>query len=225
MDIDWPISFITFLVFIIWGLVFYASLFEPPSEDLRTAMEGVANTVIENISIEVTDLPVAATTTLEEIKILRLSYFFPSQNARNSTKILVGGTSVPCQFFGDTVQWNDYLYYGTTHYTLRFADKSVPQHCNAQVLIFGNTTQVDVGAAETKTMFSIAQINTMTNMSLGAFRTEHNINRNFKVEFNLSGTITAFGPEPPPLSNVYVTERRGALEEDESELHFRIFVW
>jgi len=80
-------------------------------------------------------------------------------------------------------------------------------------------------AYDVRNAVTIAQITTMNTTAYDTFRQQLSVSRNFRVELNISGAVTTYGPNLPGASNVYATSVNSLVEETNQNATVRVMSW
>jgi hypothetical protein len=224
MNLDWILGLVVFLTFTAWALGFYFSIYNTgPPDGLDAAATSIKNDVVAFLTAEVHQMPVRFNSSSSQSgAVLYAVYSWPF--GKNSAKVLSGSTSLPCRFSGDTIYWQADLSPGFNYFTIKYADMDASLNCNSTFDI-SSANQTKPWSAEKKTMFLQEKIDNMTATPYSGFRASLDINRNFRLEMDINGTTTVYGPSAPQHSDVFVKETAGTIYENDKTIELRIMVW
>lgn len=225
IEIDAIIGIIIFLSFLTWGFFFYNTLTAEESYPLTEVSSDINDKIIEYLMVDVTTLPMeytAPNTTNDAV--LYLNYIWPS-GTKNSTKIFAGTTQLSCQFVGNTLYWQaDVTNESSNYFTMRYSTQDKDLQCNSTFTI-EDESQVIPFAGETRKMISLANINTMKGTGYSTFKNSLGIDRNFLIEFNISGTLSTYGESLPVASDVISHKTSNVIEESNARVDINVMVF
>jgi hypothetical protein len=225
MKVDWIITIVFFLAFVAWAFTFYASLFTEEANPLGEAVDIVNDRVVNFLTIEVYEVPIRYNSTNEtNNSVLFFNFTWPDQT-KNSTRMLQNSASLPCQMSGDTIYWQANLTNLTLNYfTMQFSNKTSSVNCSDSFTI-QNELHAMPWTMEKKRLVSQDKINEMTGLSYPDFKSSLPVSRDFRVELNISGTVTNYGLTEPLIRDVYVRETYTRIDETEENVTVRVLVW
>lgn len=224
MRIDWVVAIGVFLVFIGTAFQYYSNLFQSRAQPMGVVVGDISDRVTDFLLTDVYEVSVKVSSPEAKSDVLYFDYTWPSEGAKNSTRILQDSTSKDCIISGSTLYFQTDLSVGENFFTMKFSNKNVSMNCSG-TFGTGNSNQTIPWAGVKKKMISQSKIDEMNATSYTTFKDDLGINRDFRVGMNVNGTITSYGLNPPNATNVYVKETRWALEETDEEVIIRVLAW
>ncbi len=224
MRIDWIVAIGVFLVFIGAGFQYYSNLFQSRAQPMELVVGDISDRVTDFLKTDVYEVPIKVNSPVAKSDVLYFDYTWPSEGAKNSTKILQDSASKDCIISGSTLYFQTDLNVGENFFTMRYSDKNVSMNCSG-TFGTGNSNQTIPWAGVKRNMISQSNIDEMNATDYTTFKNNQGINRDFRVNVNVSGSVNYYGLNPPSATNVYVRETRWALEETDEEVIIRILSW
>lgn len=228
MEVDWIIAFVVFLGFVIWSFGYYSGIFPSrlATQDMSLAASLIGDRVVNYLEMDVYDVPIKYDSEGNVSgAVLYFNYTWPSEDAKNSAKVLIGNTSLPCLFSDDTLYFQSNLSSGSNYFTARFNNQSSTLNCGSSFSTSGANLTL-LWAEEKSGMLSLEKINTMLGMNFSAFRNTIGSDRNFRVLIDyLNGTEYVYGVTPPNATNVYVSSTWNLIEESSGRVKISVLVW
>lgn len=223
VGVDWAIGIGIFLIFVAISFAYYSSLFPPADSPLAESADYAAGQILDYIKVDVHDVPVMfSSPSIANDQVLYLNYTWPF--GKNSTRVYSGGTSLPCYISGDTLYWEADLASGDNHFIVRYSNQSLAMRC-ASSLSLSQVNRTLPWAAEPKRLFAQSRIDAMAGMPYQDFMDEQDLNRDFSLYINDSGTVTQYGKNPPNSTSVVAVRRWGIMEGTGNNVEARILVW
>lgn len=224
MDVDWAIALGIFLIFISWAFVFYTQVFTIGEATAESALDAIADKLMDNLSVGVEVIPVVFTADdADSDKVLYFEYRWPF--GKNTTKVFMDGTSQSCNITGDTLYWQSSVSAEKNYFSVQYADQAANLSCTGGFSVV-NETQVIPFSAETTSKISLAHINAMNATAYDTFRDQLDIERDFNITIeNASGSVVSYGLQPPLFSNVFSKLLLRDLEETNGNVTIRILTW
>ncbi|GEM_PF-800815 len=223
VSVDWAVGIGVFLIFVAISFSYYSSVFPPGDGTLEDASLYAADQILDEIKVDVYDVPVVFDSpSSASDQVLYFNYTWPY--GKNTTMVYSGGTSLPCYISGDTVYWEADLSAGRNHFMMRYSNQSVPMRCTSSLSI-SQINKTAPWAEEHHRMFSQSQITAMSGTPYGTFSDRLNLNMDFRIYINESGTVTEYGIIPPNSTSVRVLRRWGTMEDTGNDVEVRILVW
>lgn len=222
-SVDWVLGFGIFLIFAALMLAYYANVTtadrSQPLEDSSTLF---ADRIVEYLQVSVYDVPVRYTSSGPVSNaVLYLEFSWPF--GKNTTQLFKGSSPQTCNITGNTLYWRSDLSSGVNNFTMRFTTLDQDLQCDASLTVAG-ANQTIPGAVQKGKMVSQTRLDNMTNTSYGYFKESLGIDRDFRIELDINGTESSYGPETP-LADVYVRERWGTILETNQDISIRILLW
>lgn len=225
VSVDAIIAIMVFLVMVAWGVVYFGS-FSPEGEDNFEYVMGVAHTrILENL-----------TTTMHKVPVKHYSvgsgsdyvffFDFTWPSGKNSTRVFgSGGDEKPCTINNTRVYFQSDVAAGDNMFYIQFVeDDSIPIRCSGS-FNDSDSTRLSPMSSQKATVFLLSHIQEMNNTDYGIFRNGIGLDRNFRVEINITGSETLYGLPTPLISNVYNKEINSIIEETGEKVNARIMVW
>lgn len=224
MNLDWILGLVVFLIFTAWALGFYFTIYDTgPLGGLEAAAESVKDDVVAFLTAEVHQIPVRFNSSSSQTDaVLSATHTWPL--GKNSTQLLSGSSSLPCRFSGDTIYWQADLSAGENWFTIKYANLDTPLNCNGTFDI-SSPNNTKPWSAEKTSMFLQEKLDNMTATEYSSFKSSLEINRNFRLDMDINGTESSYGPAAPQHSNVHVKETAGTIYENEKTIELRVLVW
>ena len=232
MDLDWIISIAAFLVFVSWALFFYTNAVLPVQTGEQGSLLAVNQKVVDFLTVEVreSDIRVVATVANENSSVFFLTY--PWSFGKNTTRVFnSSGGQLGCYMWAhnNTLYFRGNLTVGgdpttNNYFKMRYRNESTAMNCTTSFAIV-NESGVVAWPAKPLRLLSIAQITTMNTTAYDTFRQQLSVTRNFRVELNISGAVTTYGPNLPGASNVYATSVNSLVEETNQNATVRVMSW
>jgi len=225
MDIDWPVALGILLVFISWALVLFGQAYTFQPIPLSVTAGDVNEKILDFLTVDVFEVPVNYTAaTVDASKVLYLDVVWP-EGTTNSTKFFKDSVLQPCQLSGSRAYWLTSVTNATPNYfRMRITDQPQNQNCSGSFTT-GNASQTIPNALEKLTMITNQKVSEVTAKAYDAFRSNISVNRDFRIEFNISGTLTTFGPSLPNASDVSSKETVTRVEDTDQNAIITVFVW
>jgi hypothetical protein len=134
-----------------------------------------------------------------------------------------GGTQLACNITGSRLYWQSDAVAGANYFTMTYSDKDVTLNCTGGDL--GNPINKTIPrSAVGKSKVSQEKISDMTGTDYMAFRDNLGIDRDIRVEMNVSDSVTVYGLPTPNATSVYAKTTRHATE-DGQQAEMIVMVW
>jgi len=225
MNIDWTITIAVFLIFVVWSINYYLSLFETAPMPLEKEADIVKDKIIEYLTVDGYRVPMKLNSTNTTNNAALFMNFTWPDSTKNSTRIFfANGTSLTCNIIGDVLYWQLNLTNITYDFVMRFANQSIDLRCNTSFTI-ANETKTIPQAMEKSRILSQDRINEMTSTGYGDFKNSLSITRDFRLEINISGNITNYGLNLPSIRNIFVKEYWNTIEETGEKTKVSVMTW
>jgi hypothetical protein len=230
MNLDWIVAIFIFLFFTAWSFSYYFMLFPTKNPmNLESAAETVEGRIIDYLSVDCKEIPVRFNSSgaVADV-VLYFNYTWPYN--KNATKVVTDKTSMSsldCRYVGDTLYWKTDLSDGFNYFWIVMLDiADTPLNCNGTFNV-SDAIQTIPWVEEADTMLVMDRINEMTNTSYNQFKSTLSINRNFRIEMNISGTVIEYGSNKPKISDIYLREKSENVYTDTGvkKADIKIFVW
>ncbi|RLI95892.1 MAG: hypothetical protein DRO99_05245 [Candidatus Aenigmatarchaeota archaeon] len=225
VKIDGIIGIMIFLVFTSWSMVYFFNTFVTEKEYPMTEVaDDISDKIIDYVTIDSYEIPVSITVeNASTDNVFYFDYSWPSEGAKNSTMVYKSGTEQECLISGSRLYWQSDLDPGQNHFTVTYSDKNVTLVCDDSIQT-SNINQTIPWAAVKENVVSQDRINDMTSSSYGSIQRSLGIERDFRVVFNVSGTLTEYGKLTPNSTDVFVKSTYHAMESGD-RVDIRIMVW
>lgn len=223
VSVDWAIGIGVFLIFVAISFSYYSAAFPPGDGMLEDVSGYVVDQILDEIKVDVYDVPIRFNSPGSATdQVFFFNYTWPY--GKNTTKIYSGSTSLPCYISGDVVYWKADVSAGYNYFKMRYSNQSVAMRCTSS-LTLTQLNKTAPWAEEHQRMFSQTQIDTMTGTGYGAFSDSLDLNMDFRIYINESGTVTQYGKTPPNATSVRVMRRWGVMEDTGNDVEVRLLVW
>lgn len=227
MEVDYVVAFITFLFFAVLAIAYYVNMFTLGSPlDLDAAADKVNEDVLDYLRRDVYEIPVRFQSSgAASDKPLYFNYTWPfGANGQNSTRVYAGSTQLGCKIAGEAIHWQSDLHDGWNDFRVKFANKSEAMNCSGTFSTV-NENQTIPWAEEKKKMVLQSQIDSMVALGYNTFKSTIGAERDFRVEVNVSGSVTEFGKSIPSRSDVYRRETESVVFESGNNATVSVWVW
>ena len=223
VGVDWVIGLGVFLIFVSISFTYYSSMFQKEASPLEDAADYVADQVMGYLKVDVYDVPVRFYAPgSASSQVLYFNYTWPY--GKETTQVYSGTTGLPCYISGDTVYWRSDVSAGYNYFRVRYSNQTTAMRCTSS-LDLSQLNKTAPFAAERQQMLSRAKVNEMLSASYGAFSDSLDLNMDFRLYLNESGTVTEYGLSPPNATSTRVVTRWGRMEDNNNEAELRILVW
>ena len=220
VDIDWMVGITVFTIFMAISTVYYVTLFPEKGSPMEDAKSFISENVFDALSVNAQEITVRYDGS-PDVLSFNLNW---AGGGQNSTMVLDStGNPVDCRIVGDTLYVNS-LVGGLNYFTIRYSDAEVGMRCTGTFQITG-AQPVTPWASVPAKMFSEARISNMSLTPYQTFRDSLDINQNFRVWINMSGTESWYGPELSTTSGIYTAEKWYRLEETGEIIGVRVYMW
>jgi hypothetical protein len=225
VNIDGVVGLMVFLVFVAWSFVYFMNVFSTDSlQSLDDVADSVSSKVAGYLTVDSYEMPVKHVSAGNASDaVLYLDYAWPSEGAKNSTRVYHAGSALPCNLTGDRLYWTSDVVSGGNHFTVRFSDSNGTANCTGGGLGGPLNKTIPMSAVKSRKL-SNGRVSSMASMDYGSFRSALGIGDDFRVILNVSGTETIFGLSPPNASDVHVKSTRHATL-DGAPAEIRVLVW
>lgn len=214
MEIDWIVSVVVFLMFLIAAFSYYFSLY-PELSILKYKTDIIAEKLINFLKPEGYRVPIEY---ISETAGNRLIYFyFKWPFGKQTTRIYSGSSRLPCQIMADRVYFQANVVEGKNYFTMRFSDENTTG-CNAN-LSLSNITMAKALAMEREDLISESRLNEMFSMEYEKFNSFLGIEGDFRIE--IDGNV--YGPNPS--ESAVGKEFSGRIRETGKNIEIRILAW
>lgn len=219
---DWLVAIMIFLVFVSFSFVYYTQTVRQKAHPLADTKEFVADQITGYLFIDTYEIPVQYSSGgPQSDAVLHFDYSWPNGEP-NTTRVFMNGASQPCTIDSGTLYWESDLVAGTNNFTVRYSDNNVSSRCTDSL---SGGTQVIPWSEEYSSMLSQDRVDEMNSTPYGTFKSSLAVDRDFRIELNISGTNYTYGPPTPTVSDVYIVRRFGKTEENGEQADIRIHVW
>ncbi len=225
MDIDWPLALAVLLIFLSWALAIYGDIYQFKALPLSTLADDVNKKILDFLKVSVFEVPVNYTSiVVDGSKVLYADIVWP-EGTVNSTKVFKAAALQPCQLASNRVYWlTSVTNTGPNYFRLRITTQSQPQNCSGSFTT-GNASLATAVAMEKLEMVTNQKIAEVTSKSYEAFKSNISVSRDFRIEFNISGSVTTYGPSLPNASDVSSKETVTRVEDTNQNAVITVFVW
>jgi len=225
VGIDGIVGIVIFLFFVVWSFVFFYGTTSIEREDpMAGAKDVVSDNVVEYLVTDLYEIPVRyASQNNTSNSVFYFDYVWPSEGAKNSTKVYGNGSQLSCNITGDRLYWQADADEGNNYFTVKYSDENEVMNCTGGGL--GTPiNQTIPWSAVGHSVFSQDKADNMTSTIYSTFKKNLGILRDFRVEMNVSGSVTTYGPPTPNATSVYVKTNRYTTE-DNNKAEIRVMVW
>jgi hypothetical protein len=225
-SIDGVVAFVLFLIFVSWSFVYFSTILSVEAANpLEGTIKSVSDNIVEYLTVDAYEMPVRHNSNSNVTDaVFYFDYVWPSEGAKNSTKVYNNiGDPVFCNITGNTIFWMADADAGFNYFTITYSNKNVTLNCSDGDL--GNPINKTIPwSAVRKRKVSQERINDMVNTGHESFKTKLGIERDFRVEMNVSGSITVYGMSPPNATSVYTKTTLHATENNQ-QAEIKVLIW
>jgi hypothetical protein len=224
--IDGVVAIILFIVFVSWSFVYFSQVFSSgTSFPMDEAVDSISGYVSSYLTLDSFEVPVSHSASGPQSNaVFYFDYIWPSEGAKNSTKVYnSSGAQLACNITGNRLYWQSDASAGENYFKISFSDKNVTMNCSGGVL-GSPVNQTIPWSAVSKTRVSQEKVSDMTGTSYASFKNSLGIDRDFRVEVNISDAVTVYGLPLPNASSVYAKTTRHATEGGQ-QAELTVLVW
>jgi len=226
-NIDGIVAVMLFLVFVSWSFVFFFNVFSSQaSQPLADVMYSISDRVVDYLTVDYYEMPVSHASSGDvTAAVFFFDHVWPSEGAKNSSRVYdSAGDQLSCNLTGDRLYWQDDAVSGDNYFKITYSNSSShAPNCTSGDL--GDPLNQTVPWSAVKTSrISQEQIMAMTAMDYSTFRNSLGVERDIRVEINISGSMTTYGLATPNSTSVYGRMTRHATVEGQ-QAEIRVLAW
>lgn len=224
--IDGVVAVILFIMFVSWSFVYFSQAFSSGTDfPMEVTAESISGYIVSYLVLDSYEVPVSHNASgAQSNAVFYLDYIWPSDGAKNSTRVYNGsGSGLACNITGNRLYWLSNASAGSNYFRITYSNKNVTMNCSGGVL--GTPiNQTIPWSAVGKSRVSLEKVTDMAGTSYGSFKNGLGIDRDFRVEINISDSVTVYGLPLPNASSVYAKTTRHATEEGE-QAEITVMIW
>ena len=224
VNIDGIIAVILFITFVSWSFVYFINVFNvEESSPLMEAMTDISKDITDYLSVDYYEVPVKFNAPVTGPDALYIDYIWPSTGSKNSTMLYQGGNPIGCNITGNRLYWDANTVPGNNFYTITYSEKNTTMNCTGGFSTSPVNMTIPLSSVKSKRL-SQTLLSNMLASDYGTIKNQIGIPNEFRIEFNISGSLSTFGIPAPNSSSVFAKTTRLATETG-NQVTVTVMVW